>query len=257
MTNKPLILVSNDDSIFSNGIKELVEVAKRFGEVIVVAPDKPQSAKSHSVTLEAPIFLEEVNIFDEVKAYKCSGTPADCVKIALFEIMKRKPDLVLSGINHGSNTSVNVIYSGTIAAAVEGCLHGIASIGLSITSHYPNSNLELSTKYSEEIIGKVLKYGLPKGTCLNVNIPDISVNEAKGIKICRQTKGVWAEEFNKRRHPNREEDYFWLTGRYINFEPEMTDNDLWALNNNYAAVVPLQIDFTDYKALKEMESWWK
>jgi 5'-nucleotidase len=256
MTNRPLILVSNDDSVYSKGIKELVEVAKKFGEVIVVAPDSPQSAKSHSVTLEAPLFIKETTNFGEIKAFKCSGTPADSVKIAIHEILKRKPDLILSGINHGSNSSVNVFYSGTIAAAVEGCLHGIPSIGLSLTTYDPNADFSLAKKYSTEIIEKVLKYGLDKGTCLNVNIPYISDNEAKGIKICRQTKGIWAEEFNKSVHPSRKTDYYWLTGKYINFEPDQDDTDIWALENNFAAIVPMQIDFTDYKSLEKMKTWW-
>lgn len=256
MNKRPLILVTNDDSVYSKGIKELVEVAKFFGEVIVVGPDKPQSAKSHSVTLEEPMFLNPTSNFGDTKAYKCSGTPADCVKIALHEILEVKPDLVLSGINHGSNSSVNVFYSGTLAATIEGCLHGIPSIGLSITSYEPDADFTLAKKVTAEIIEKVLKSGLEKGTCLNVNIPYILENESKGIKICRQTKGIWAEEFNKRTHPLRNKDYYWLTGKYINFEIDKTDTDIWALENNYIAVVPLQIDLTDYKSLETMKNWW-
>jgi len=256
MNTKPLILVSNDDSVYSKGIKELVEVASQFGEVIVVAPDKPQSAKSHSVTLEEPLFLSTTSNFGNIKAFKCSGTPADSVKLAIHEVLNRKPDLVLSGINHGSNSSVNVFYSGTLAATIEGCLHGIPSIGLSLTTYEANADFTLAKLYTAQIIEKVLKFGLEKGTCLNVNIPYISVNEAKGIKVCRQTKGIWAEEFNKREHPLRKTNYYWLTGKYINFEPEQTDTDIWALENNYAAVVPLKIDLTKYESIETMKNWW-
>ena len=254
---KPLILISNDDSVYAKGIKELVEIAKQFGEVVVVAPDKPQSAKSHSVTLGAPIMYKKITRFGDIEAYKCTGTPADCVKIALFTILKRKPDLILSGINHGANYSVNLLYSGTVAAAVEGALHNIPSIALSIDSHESEADFTLAKKYSTEIIEKTLQNGLDDKICLNVNIPDIELEQAKGIKICRQTKGVWAEDFIERKHPTIPFSYHWLTGKFHNQEPDNQETDVWAIDNNYAAIVPLQIDLTSYKMLDKMKNNWK
>ncbi len=252
---KPLILISNDDSIYSKGIRELVEVAKEFGEVIVVAPSKPQSAKSHSVTLEEPLTIKETNVFGDVKAYKCSGTPADCVKLALHHILDRKPDLLISGINHGANYSVNLIYSGTLAAAIEGFMHGINSIGLSVDSHKPDADFTIAKKYSKKIIKSVLENKLDSKICLNVNFPDIEPNQVKGVKICRQTKGAWAEEFVELTHPHTKKSIYWLTGTFKNLEPQNTDTDVWAINNNYIPIVPVQIDFTNYKIMQEMKSW--
>lgn len=252
---KPLILVSNDDSINAKGIKSIVEVAKQFGRVVVVAPDKPQSAKSHSITLEAPLTFKKTNIFgDDVESYCTSGTPADCVKLAFHNILDRKPDLILSGINHGSNFSVNLIYSGTVAAAVEGAMHNIPSIALSITSHDEDADFTTAKIYAEKIIQKVLN-SESKDLCLNVNIPYVKVSEIKGIKTCKQTKGAWFEEFAKIPHPNNGKNYYWLTGKYVNFEPESTDTDAWAIDNNYVSIVPVKIDFTDYKALEEISNW--
>ncbi len=252
--NKPLILISNDDSIFSQGINILVEVAKKFGEVIVVAPDSPQSAKSNALTLEIPLFVREIDIFEDVKAYKCSGTPADCVKIAINQILKRKPDLVLSGINHGSNTSVNILYSGTVAAAMEGCIHEINSIAFSITTYDTNIDFELAKNHCEKIIKYVMENNLENGTCLNVNIPHIKLHDSKGIKVCRQTKGMWAEEFEKRTHPRNNRDYYWITGTFVNLAKDETDNDIWAVKNNYTAVVPIKIDLTNYLEINRIKS---
>jgi len=256
MINKPLILISNDDSVYSEGIKILVEIAQQFGEVVVVAPDSPQSAKSHSVTLETPIFLQKTSNFGNIEAYKCSGTPADSVKIALHEVLNRKPDLILSGINHGSNTSVNIFYSGTMAAAIEGCLHDIPSIGLSITTYDTNIDFSLCRSVISQIITKVLENGLEKGTCLNVNIPHIKLEESKGIKVCKQTSGIWAEEFNKRTHPHQHKNYFWLTGKYVNFEEGIENTDMWAIKNNYTAIVPVKIDMTNYNQIDEISNWF-
>jgi len=256
MIDKPLILISNDDSVYSDGIKVLVEIAQQFGEVIVVAPDSPQSAKSHSVTLSNPIFLRKTTNFGNVEAYKCSGTPADSVKIALHEVLKRKPDLILSGINHGSNTSVNIFYSGTMAATIEGCLHDIPSIGLSITTYDPDVDFDLCRSIIPQIIAKVLENGLEKGTCLNVNIPHIKLADSKGIKLCKLTSGIWAEEFNKRTHPSQKREYFWLTGKYVNFEEEQQNTDVWAIENNYTAIVPVKIDMTNYEEIEKMNKWF-
>lgn len=246
------ILISNDDSIYSKGIKAIVEVANEFGKVIVVAPDRPQSAKSHSITLDGTISYKKSNIFgNEVEAYACSGTPADSVKLALNQILKEKPDMVLSGINHGANSSVNLIYSGTVAAAVEGALHSIPSIALSTTTHDADADFTAAKKYARIIIEKVINTK-EESLCLNVNVPDIHESEIKGMKICKQTKGAWFEEFAPIKHPHKEVPYFWLTGKYVNFEPDRTDTDVWAIENNYVAIVPIKVDFTDYEMMKKL-----
>lgn len=253
--NKPLILISNDDSINAKGIKVLVKIAEKFGRVVVVAPDKPQSAKSHSITLEAPLTFTKSNIFGEnIESYYCSGTPADCIKLAYNNILDKKPDLILSGINHGSNFSVNLIYSGTVAVAIEGTMHNTPSIAFSVTSHDPDADFSSAEIYVEKIIRKVLESNLDE-LCLNVNIPDVKPEEIKGIRTCKQTKGAWFEEFVKIPHPDSNKDYYWLTGKYVNFEPESTDTDAWAINNNYVSIVPLKIDFTDYKTLEQINFW--
>ncbi len=250
---KPLILISNDDSIYAKGIKELIEVAKKFGDIIVVAPDKPQSAKSHSITLDIPMTYQKMDIFGEnIDAYAVSGSPADCVKLALNYLLDRKPDIILSGINHGSNTSVNLIYSGTVAAAIEGAMHDINAIALSLTTHNPNADFSSAKIIIEKIIREVLDSNI-KNLCLNVNIPNIAYSDIKGIKICRQTHGAWFEEFEKVEKPGSKTNYFWLTGKYVNFEPENTDTDVWAIENNYVSIVPLEIDFTNYKILNQLK----
>ena len=252
---KPLILISNDDSIFSKGIKALVDVASKYGEVVVVAPDSPQSAKSHAITLENPISYKREDLFrSDIEAFACSGSPADCVKIAINQVLNRKPDLILSGINHGANTSVNILYSGTVAAALEGAIHKIPSIALSITSHDAEVDLEASKIYADQIIGKILQAD-NKEVCLNVNIPDIKQEEIKGMKICKQTIGAWFEEFFPIVHPHKINPIFWLTGKYVNFEPERTDTDIWAIENNYVAVVPIKIDLTDYEMIEELKKY--
>ncbi len=251
--DKKLILISNDDSIYSKGIKELISVAKEFGQVVVVAPNSPQSAKSHAITLEIPLTYKKVNYFGEdVIAYECSGTPADSVKLALNHLLDRKPDLILSGINHGSNFSVNLIYSGTVAAAVEGAMHNIKSLALSVTSHDSNADFEVAKHFSRIIISKILNYE-EQSLCLNINFPDVPFTQIKGVKFCKQTRGAWFEEFAKVVHPNRTDNYFWLTGKYVNFEPERTDTDVWAIENNYVSIVPLKIDFTDYDLLNKFQ----
>jgi 5'-nucleotidase len=248
---KPLLLISNDDSIYAKGIKELVEIAKEFGRVVVVAPDKPQSAKSHSITLDIPMTYKKSNIFgDDIEAYAVSGSPADCVKLALNYLLKQKPDLVLSGINHGANTSVNLIYSGTVAAAIEGAMHDIKAIALSLTTHNPDADFSAAKIFAKKIINETLNSNI-KNICLNVNIPNIKYEEINGINICRQTRGAWFEEFDKIEKPGSKENYFWLTGKYVNFEPENTDTDVWAIENNYISVVPLEIDFTNYQVLNK------
>lgn len=248
------ILITNDDSIHAKGLKSLVNVAKEYGKVIVVAPELPQSAKSHSITLEAPITYKKSLIFGEdIEAYYVSGTPADCVKLAFNNLLDEKPDLVLSGINHGANTSVNLIYSGTVAGAVEGALHNIPSIAFSVTTHNPDADMKAAEFYAKKIIDFALE-NKNENFCLNVNIPKVELNEIKGIKFCKQAKGAWFEEFVRIPHPNKNVDYFWLTGKFVNFEPQDTKNDVWAIENNYVSIVPLKIDFTDYKLFEKLKN---
>ena len=249
-----LILVTNDDGVDAKGIKRLTEIALKFGKVIVVAPDKGKSGMSHSVSLNEPIYLNKIESKNNLEIYACSGTPADSVKIALHKILNRKPDLILSGINHGSNASVSAIYSGTVAAAREGSMNGITSIAFSLLSHAPDANFEAAAKYAEIIIKEVLKNGIAKQTCLNVNVPNIPEKEIKGIKICRQTLGKWVEEFDYRVSPHNK-DYYWLTGEFSNFEPSAEDTDEWALKNNYVSIVPIIVDLTSYSSLKELQKW--
>ncbi|RLD71108.1 MAG: 5'/3'-nucleotidase SurE [Bacteroidetes bacterium] len=252
--NKRLILVTNDDGVHAKGINELIKIATLFGEVVVVAPEKSQSGMSHSVSLNDPIYLNKIKTEPGLTVYSCSGTPVDSVKIALHKILDRHPDLIISGINHGSNSSVSAIYSGTVAAAREGSLNGVPSVGFSLLNHDHDADFAASMVYAEIIIDKVIQNGIPKRTCLNVNIPDIAPEKIKGVKICRQTSGKWVEEFNHRISPNKK-DYYWLTGTFSNFELEATDTDEWALKNDYVSIVPIEIDLTSYSVLDELNKW--
>lgn len=249
---KPLILITNDDGIHAGGLKTLVEVAKDFGEVVVVAPDDSQSGMSHAITIKQPIRINSIQEEEGLKMYSCSGTPVDCVKLALNQLLDRKPDLLLSGINHGSNASVSVIYSGTMAAAIEGGVNDIHSIGFSLLDYSPHADFRVTRNIVKRVLKEVLKNGIPTEICLNVNIPAINENEIKGIKICRQTKGFWQEEFDKRTDPfNR--DYYWLTGYFNNKEPEASDTDEWALKNGYVSIVPIRVDYTCFDYVPELQ----
>lgn len=254
MQDRPLILISNDDGITAPGIRNLIGIMNQLGDVVVVAPDGPQSGKGHAITIDGILRADTIAIDDgPQKEYSCSGTPADCVKLAVNVVLKRKPDLLVSGINHGSNSSINVIYSGTMSAAVEGSLENIPSIGFSLCDFSWEADFSPAAPYIKKIAEKVLAEGLPRGTCLNVNIPKPSKEEYKGIKICRQTKGNWEEEFDERIDP-RGRDYYWLTGKFVNYDKE-EDNDEWALNNNYISVVPINSDLTSYAMKKKIEDW--
>ena len=254
MQEKPLILITNDDGYKAPGLLHVAELARRFGDVVVVAPVKGQSGMSHAVTLTEPIRIKLKSEEHGMVVYSCTGTPADSVKIALNQILKRKPDLVISGINHGSNASVSLFYSGTVAGCIEGCLNGIPSIAFSVDNHQPDADFSLALKYAARIIPQVLKQGLPEYTCLNVNFPDILPEDCLGIKVCRQTMGVWKEEFERRLDPLGR-DYYWLTGYFSNLEPEDENTDEWALQHNYAAIVPVKVDVTNHKALEVIEKW--
>jgi 5'-nucleotidase len=249
MSNKPLILVTNDDGIHAKGLSFLAQIAKDFGDVVVVAPDKPQSGMGHAVTMTTPLWLKEVKM-DSVSAFSTSGTPVDCVKLAVYEIMHRKPDLILSGVNHGSNSSINVIYSGTMSAAVEGAVESIASIGFSLLDHNEDADFSNSEPFIRTIIKNVLTYQMPNDVCLNVNIPK---GIPKGIKICRQAKGYWEDYFEKRKDPQGK-DYYWMKGDFKVLE-NGEDTDLWALDHGYISVVPTQFDMTAHHEIANLNTW--
>tara|TARA_R110002020_G_scaffold431238_1_gene641201 strand:- start:43086 stop:43865 length:780 start_codon:yes stop_codon:yes gene_type:complete len=252
---KPLILVTNDDGITAPGIRALIKIMKTIGDVIVVAPDSPQSGMGHAITVNDTIYCDPIKQDENVKhkEYSCSGTPADCVKIATQEIMDRKPDLCVSGINHGSNSSINVIYSGTMSAAVEAGVEGIPAIGFSLLDYSLEANFEHCESFVKTITKSVLKNGLAKGIVLNVNIPKLSAEKIKGIKVCRQANAQWVEDFDKRTNPQGR-DYYWLSGEFVN-EDKGEDTDEWALANGYVSVVPVQFDLTAHHFIKELNSW--
>lgn len=254
MSQKPLILVTNDDGITAPGIRALIKVLNELGDVVVVAPDSPQSAMGHAITINSTIYVSAVNI-DEGKQieYTCSGTAADCVKIAVNEILNRRPDICISGINHGSNSSINVIYSGTMSAAVEAGIEGIPAIGFSLLDYNWEADFEPAKEYVKKITKAALQNGLPKNVVLNVNIPKLKKEEIKGIKVCRQAKAQWKEKFDKRTNPQGR-DYYWLTGEFI-VEDLGEDTDEWALRNGYVSVVPVQFDMTAHYAIQHLNEW--
>lgn len=250
---QPTILVTNDDGIYARGMLSLIEVMKNFGKVIVVAPDKPQSGMGHAITIGRIIRLNKMDKIYGVEAYSSTGTPVDCVKIAIYHVMKERPDLIVSGINHGPNNSLNVIYSGTMSAAVEGAVENIPAIGFSLLDHSRDANFEAAKQVVAEVVEKALKHGIESHTCLNVNIPNVPFNELKGIKVCRQAHAFWDDAFEKRTDPQGD-DYFWMTGEFRNHD-DGDDTDVRALENNYVSVVPVQYDMTAHRSLKNLKSW--
>ena len=252
--NKPLILVTNDDGISAPGIRTLIAIMSEIGEVVVVAPDKPQSAMGHAITINNMLYLNKMSTDDSsIIEYNCSGTPVDCVKLAVNEILHRKPDLCVSGINHGSNSSINVIYSGTMSAAVEAGIEGIPAIGFSLLDYDWNADFSQIKSYVKKITMEVLKNKLPNGVVLNVNLPKLKENEIKGIKICRQAKALRMEKFDKRKTPQGK-DYYWLTGEFVN-EDKGEDTDEWALENGYVSIVPIQFDMTAHHTIQQLNTW--
>jgi 5'-nucleotidase len=254
-SKKPLILVTNDDGINAPGIRFLIDIMNDFGDVVVVAPDSPQSGMGHAITINNTLYCEPIviNKNEPQSEYSCSGTPADCVKIAVNEILKRKPDLCVSGINHGSNSSINVIYSGTMSAAVEAGTQGIPAIGFSLLDYSLDADFTHSREFVKRITLECLSNGVPKGVVLNVNIPKISNTKLKGIKICRQANGVWEEKFDKRTNPLGRE-YYWLSGKFVNND-QGEDTDEWALENGYVSITPTQYDLTAHQAIKNISNW--
>ncbi|HLA54479.1 MAG TPA: 5'/3'-nucleotidase SurE [Flavobacterium sp.] len=251
---KPLILVTNDDGITAPGLRTLISVMAEIGNVIVVAPDKPQSAMGHAITINNMLHLNKISGEQAViTEYSCSGTPVDCVKMAVSEILGQKPDLCVSGINHGSNSSINVIYSGTMSAAVEAGIEGIPAIGFSLQDFRWEADFEPAKTFVRRIALEVLKNGLPEGVLLNVNFPKLPEAEIKGVKVCRQAKAIWAEKFDKRTTPGGK-DYYWLSGEFVN-QDKGEDTDEWALDNGYISVVPVQFDLTAHHAMQQINTW--
>lgn len=253
MKQERLIFLTNDDGYSSRGMEALIGVARKFGRVVVVAPEDAQSGMSQAFTMNRPLFLRKVREEEGLKVYAFSGTPVDCVKMAFDHLLEdRRVDLVLSGINHGSNSAVNVLYSGTMGAAIEGSFYGCPSIGLSVDDHSPDADFEGAVRYGEAIIRAVLEAKPATPLCLNVNLPAIPADELKGVRLCRQTAGYWRERFVRHEDP-RGREYFWLTGEYVNAEPEAEDTDEWAVRHGYVAVVPVQVDMTDYRRMEELK----
>ena len=248
---KPLILITNDDGILSKGISELIDMACTLGNVVVMAPDGPRSAQSNALTMAVPVYYQLERKEPGLEIYKCSGTPTDCVKLALNNVLDRKPDLLFSGINHGSNSGINVIYSGTMGAVFEGCVNEIPSVGFSICDHAKDADFSKAKVYFEQIARKVMIEGLPAGVCLNVNAP---MGDIKGVRLSQQTKGYWTEEFENRTSPHGQ-DYYWLTGYFLNQEPDNEQTDEWALSQGYVSIVPTRVDMTDYEAIKLLKSY--
>ena len=246
----PIILITNDDGIYSTGLRYLIGLMNNIGKVVVVAPDGPQSAQSHAITINKPITCEKIKI-DEGKQIEfiCSGTPVDCVKLALAEILDRKPDICISGINHGSNASINVIYSGTVSAAIEASVHDIPSVGFSILDYSTTTEFKHTETHIINIVRNLLSSNL--NVCLNVNIPKYSENKIKGIKIAKQAKGKWIEDFDERVSPMGKR-YFWLTGEFIK-EDESNEADQNLLDDNYISVVPIRYDLTDYSQIDDVK----
>jgi len=251
---KPVILITNDDGITAPGIKNLIEAVKDLGKVVVVAPDKPQSGMGHAITIGIPLRLHKVNLFEGIEAYQCSGTPVDCVKLAVDKVLHHKPDICISGINHGANHSINVIYSGTMSAAVEAAIESIPSIGFSLLDYSLEADFSAARKYARMIVEEMLKSAPDKHCVLNVNIPIATIDEIKGVKVCRQAYAKYEEDFIERDDPHGRK-YYWLTGEFVNFD-EGTDTDVWALANKYISIVPVQFDLTHYKQKDQLEKNW-
>lgn len=248
--NKPLILVTNDDGITAPGIRALANAMEELGDVWIVAPDSPQSGMGHAITINKPLRIDSLTIAGKNMGFQCTGTPVDCVKIAMDKILPRKPDLCVSGINHGSNSSINVIYSGTMSAAMEGAIEGLPSIGFSLLNYALDADFTAAAAHAKAIAKKVLDNGLPKGVLLNVNIPNLPLDQIKGTKVCRQAIAKWVEDFQERQDPYHRK-YYWLTGKFVNYD-KGEDTDEHALANGFVSIVPVQFDFTAHHAIASL-----
>jgi len=252
---EPIILITNDDGVTAPGIRNLVEAVKDLGKIVVVAPDKPQSGMGHAITIGHPLRLHKIDVMEGVETWSCTGTPVDCVKLAVDKVLHRKPDICLSGINHGANHSINVIYSGTMSAAVEAAIESIPSVGFSLLDYSIDADFTGARKYVRMIVEKMLATKLDKHTVLNVNIPSVAPELLKGFKICKQAYAKYVEDFIERDDPHGRH-YYWLTGEFVNFD-KSKDTDVWALANNYVSIVPVQFDLTNYVLKSKLEKIWK
>jgi len=253
MQENPLILIVNDDGITAPGLRALTDVVRPMGKVVVVAPESSKSGSSHAVTVHQPLRLDKIHQEPGFEKYGCTGTPVDCVKLAFKVVLGRRPDLLVSGINHGSNSSINILYSGTMAAVFEGAMAGVPSIGFSVLSSRIDADFSAARIWSKRIIRRIMKNGLPEGVCLNVNIPHIPMGQIRGVRVCRQARALWQEDFDVRRDPGGRE-YYWMKGIF-NRISEGDDTDEWALENHYISVVPVHFDFTHYPALDLIRNW--
>lgn len=250
-SKKPLILITNDDGYQAKGIIALTAAMKGLGEIIVFAPDSHRSGMSCAISPSQPLRARMMHREEDLTAYACNGTPVDCVKLALNEFVDRKPDLLVSGINHGSNAGISVLYSGTMGAAIEGCVFDVPSIGFSLCDFTPDADFSATVAVARKLAMKVLETGLPKGVCLNVNVPR---GEVKGTRVTTQTQGKWVNEYYRSKDGSGR-DVFWMTGNFENWEEENDNSDEWALANGYAAVVPVKIDMTAYDFVPELKKW--
>ncbi|KAA6330903.1 5'-nucleotidase SurE [termite gut metagenome] len=248
-SQKPLILVSNDDGINAKGINELIKYLRPLGEIVVMAPDTARSGSGCALSVTFPVHYQLLHQEPRVTIYECSGTPTDCIKLARNVVLKRKPDLIIGGINHGDNSATNVHYSGTMGIVTEGCLNGIPSIGFSLCNHEFDADFEPTREYIQKIVSKILEKGLPPLVCLNVNFPD--TKEIKGIKVCEQTQGYWTEEWDA---CTCRENYYWLSGEFTNTQPNNTKNDRWALSQGYVAITPTKVDITAYEFIDDLKN---
>lgn len=254
---KPLFFLTNDDGVNAKGFQALIEALRPLGRIIAVAPERGQSGMSHAITMTQPLYLTKVKEEPDVEIYACSGTPVDCVKIAFDSLLPEKkvmPTLIFSGINHGSNSAVNVLYSGTMAAAIEASFYDIPSIGLSLLDHAPDADFSAVVEYIPELVNYTLSHKPECPFCLNINFPNLPKEQIKGMRACRQTRGYWREDFERRQDP-RGKDYYWLIGYFNNAEPDAEDTDEWALKHGYISVVPIQVDLTNYKQLNQLQNW--
>lgn len=251
MSDKPSILITNDDGIHAKGLRELIEVMRLFGELTVIAPEVAMSGMSGAVTVDQPLRTVKLSEEPGMTVYKCNGTPVDCVKLGFNHLLEKTPDYVVSGINHGSNSSISILYSGTMGAAMEGCLHGVPSVGISLVDYNPDADFGKAKIYTARIFQSLLENQLPRDICLNVNIPR---GVPKGIRICRQARGKWIEEFDRRTDPQHR-PYFWLTGSFQNYEQDAKDTDLYALDKNLVSIVPVKLDMTSYDSLEMLKQW--
>ena len=255
-TEDKLILITNDDGLYAAGLKTLLEVIEEFGKVVLISTIESMSGMSQALTVKTPLRVKLLEENDKHRIYACNGTPTDSVKLAINQLLERTPDWVVSGINHGANASVSVLYSGTMAAAIEGCLYGISSVGFSLNNFSPTADFSICKKYIRIVMKRLATNTLPIGVCLNVNIPAVPREAIKGIMVCRQAKGNWKEEFEKRKDPMGK-TYYWLTGLFQNHEPDANDTDEWAIANNFVSIVPVTVDMTAHWYIGDLKKWFR